>query len=153
MNSKNSFYIIWFYTISLVFSLLLTGLNSYAESHQTEQKWSFSFDNCTLVEALKQIEQATHSEIILKGEANITLNRVFTNQSISEIIRNIFRDHNFVMATLPGNNGNTVIKIQLTGKGKPSASAAASSHIPPPPPKIQNLQSPPSPPGIPMPGN
>lgn len=181
------------FLVLLFVSLFLAGIDVFADSWEKEKLWSFSFNNCTVPEALGQIAKDTKKEICLKGETDNKVGLSYENQSLKEIIKDILRNENYILAMFPGNEGIGTVKVWLLGKGRHDANNASTAFsrsnketlrnnkrhessaalekmhsrkskgtepsfrstealAPPEPEKRLDIEPPPMPPGLPMPG-
>ena len=105
------------FCVLFLISLFFTGAGVYAESREQERKWSFVFDNCTVSEALIQIAMTTKTEICLEGESNNKVGRSYENRGLEEIIMDVLRNENYILAMFPGDDGIGTVKIWLLDKG------------------------------------
>ena len=192
MTMKNATKAFLFCVLFLI-SLFFTWTGASAESREQERRWSFAFDDCTVSEALSQIAKVTKREIRLEGETDNKVGRSYENEGLEEIIRDILRNENYILAMFPGDGDIGSVKIWLLGKsghGANNLSTASSRSnkgplrdkkryerttafskrhsrnirrkepsfrsteglAPPEPEKRLDLESPPMPPGLPMPG-
>lgn len=140
-NKKRSFLI----SFMLTASLLVFGTGMCADAAEQERKWSFTFSNCTVSEALSQIAKATKREILVEGEAKTKVDRTYKDQGLEEIIRELLRNEDYALEIYAGEKEPGPIKIQL--RDAKTEKRATSS--PPAPKEKAGIQSPPMPPGIP----
>ncbi len=63
------------FLVLLFVSFFLAGIDVFADSLEKEKLWSFSFNNCTVPEALGQIAKDTKKEICLEGETDNKVGR------------------------------------------------------------------------------
>ena len=117
-----------------------SGIAFGKDNAQGEKLWSFSFDGCAVSDALLQIQKTTNLKIVLIGESTVTADRTYKNQTLENIIRDILRNENCIMAMYPAENGPGMIKIWISGAVEDTSS------FPVPRPR-EGIKAPPMPPG------
>lgn len=140
-NKKGSFLI----SFMLTASLLVFGTGMCADAAEQEKKWSFTFNDCTVSEALAQIAKATNREILVEGASDTRVDRMFKDQGLEEIIRELLRNEDYALEIYAGEKEPGPIKIQLRG----AKAEKRTTSSPPAPKERAGVQSPPMPPGLP----
>lgn len=141
-------FVFWFLFFYIV---CFDNIVLYAAKVET-QKWSFDFNNCTVSDALSKIAKATGKNIDVDGGSTRRLSRTYKGQTVEEIIKDIIQNEDHIMSIFTARGGKDSIKIWLPGSGNSPRRASASLTRPPAAPVRLGLDSPPMPPGPPMPG-
>ena len=143
--------------ISLLLILLLAFLflgsaYVFADSGEKGKVWSFDFNNCTVSDALSRIRKATGKKIDVDGGSTRRLSRIYKSQTVGEIIKDILQNEDHIISIFTDRGGKDSIKIWLPGSGNSPRRLSANLPRPPAAPVRSGLDSPPMPPGPPMPG-
>ncbi len=143
--------------ISLLIILLLAFLflgntNVFADSGEKGKAWSFDFNNCTVSDALSRKGKATGKKIDVDGGSTRRLSRTYKGQTVEEIIKDIIENEDHIISIYTARGDKDSIKIWLPGSGNSPRRLSASLTRPPAAPVRSGLDSPPMPPGPPMPG-
>jgi hypothetical protein len=92
MRIKRHISFINVYAVIFIFAI---SANFYASTGRIADTYSFRFDNCPLIDALKEISQKSGIKIILKSDISKTiLSRSYTNRTLEKIITDLLRGEN-----------------------------------------------------------
>ena len=106
--SKEIFYLSFF----LIFLSLLSMPTNVSASNIENQRWSFDFKDCTVLEALRQITNITNIEIVTNKNGDKELSsKSYKDQTIDQILRDLFRKENCAMIWSYGDSGLDSIDI------------------------------------------
>lgn len=116
MSKNINYYImmIWLYLICFIF----LASNILHAANIENERWSFNFKNCTISDALNQIEESTGIKIFTNGKIDENLfDKYYKNVTIHHILRNLFRTHNSAMVWNYGKEGLQSISIWVNERG------------------------------------
>ena len=97
-----------------------------------ERRWSFTFKDCSVSDAIEQVSRASGIEIT----TNVALNRKiaqksFNNKKLSQVLRNLLRGSNYVMVWHKNAQGADAVRISIVEKAvKKEGKGAATSRQP-----------------------
>jgi len=119
MKSTNIFpcLVLVFFCCSIFFNLPAL----YATQTGTRM-WSFAFQNCSISDALNRINTETGIDIFTNGQVDETrFNKSYNNQTVYQILKDIFRKESHAILWRYGNSGLEAIEIwtlKSSGNGK-----------------------------------
>ncbi len=95
----------------LIFLTFLYMPINVSASNIENQRWSFDFKDCTISDALRQISSVMNIEILASRGGYEEFNRSYTDQTIDQILRDIFWKDNCAMIWRYGDSGLASIDI------------------------------------------
>jgi len=106
--SKEIFYLSFF----LIFLPLFSVATIVYASNIENQRWSFDLKDCTVLDALRQITNITNIEIVTNKNKDKELpSKSYKDQTIDQILRDLFRKENCAMIWSYGDSGLDSIDI------------------------------------------
>jgi len=111
---NESFYVSFF----LIFLPLLFMSTNVSSSNIEHQRWSFDFEDCTVSDALRQMARVTTIEIVTNKNGGKELSRKsYRDQTIDQILKDIFRKESCAMIWRYGDSGLASIDIWVFNGG------------------------------------
>jgi hypothetical protein len=116
--------------VSVMFSMVFLSV-AHAEL-LSDEKWSFDFNNVSILDAFNKIEKETGIELVVRKETSepVMITYCNKNQSILQVCRDLLRNVNHVLSLNYSNDGKLEsINIIIIGQGDRNGRTPISNNV------------------------